>query len=92
MKKHILYKVSILTGVLGILLLVLLILSGVAYPHPFFRIGAPLGVFLLFASLLLRFIHWIWDIRDHIQGKQYLGALGILLLGIFVVVQAFLRS
>ena len=59
MKKNLLYRIAILLAAVGLLLLLAVIGSGAAYPDLRFRIGAPLGLSLIFASLLLLFICWV---------------------------------
>lgn len=91
MKKNILYQCAILTAVIGLIIIFTVMLSGVAYPHMLFRIGTPLGLVFIFASVLLLFLSWLWDIHHAIKGKQYLLAIGIAVLGLIVIVRILIR-
>ena len=91
MKKNLLYRIAILLAAVGLLLLLAVIGSGAAYPDLRFRIGAPLGLSLIFASLLLLFICWVWEIHDGIKGKQYLWAAVLAILGCIVIVRILIR-
>ena len=91
MKKNLLYRIAILLAAIGLLLLLAVIWSGAAYPDPRFCVGAPLSLFLIFASLLLLLICWVWEIRDGIKGKQYLWAAVIAVLGCILIVRFLFR-
>lgn len=85
MNKHTINKFSILSAALGLAVLLGVILSGAAYPHPFFRFGAPLGLLFVFVSVVLQLISWILEIYHGVKGKQYRLAAVIALLGLLVI-------
>lgn len=85
MNKHAINKFSILSAALGLAVLLGVILSGAAYPHPFFRFGAPLGLLFVFVSVVLQLISWILEIYHGVKGKQYRLAAVIALLGLLVI-------
>lgn len=91
MKKSVILKLALLSAAIGLLIVFVVILSGTAYPNMLFRIGAPLGLVLIFVSVLLQFIHWLWEIHDGIKGKQYLWAIIIAVLGCIVIVRVLMR-
>lgn len=85
MNKHAINKFSILSAALGLAVLLGVILSGAAYPHPFFRFGAPLGLLFVFVGVVLQLISWILEIYHGVKGKQYRLAAVIALLGLLVI-------
>ncbi len=85
MNKHTINKFSILSAALGLAVLLGVILSGAAYPHPLFRFGAPLGLLFVFVSVVLQLISWILEICHGVKGKQYRLAAVIALLGLLVI-------
>lgn len=91
MKKNILYKSAIMTAAIGLIIIFAVMVSGVAYPHMLFRIGTPLGLVFIFASVLLLFLSWLWDIHHAIKGKQYLWAICIAVLGLIVIARTLIR-
>ena len=85
MNKHVINKCSALSAALGLTVLLGVILSGAAYPHPFFQFGAPVGLLLVFVSFVLQFISWILEIYHGVKGKQYRLAAVIAVLGLLVI-------
>ena len=67
--KHTINKFSILSAALGLAVLLGVIVSGAAYPNPFFQFGAPLGLLFVFVSVVLQFISWILEIYHGVKGK-----------------------
>ncbi len=91
MKKALIHKFALIAAAIGLLIIFVVILSGTAYPNMLFRIGAPLGLAFIFASVLLLLICWLWEIHDGIKGRQYLWAIIIAVLGLIVIVQMLIR-
>ena len=83
--RHAINKFSILSAALGLAVLLGVIVSGAAYPHPFFRYGAPLGLLFVFVSVVLQFISWILEIYHGVKGKQYRFVAMIVVLGLLVI-------
>ena len=85
MNKSAMNKLAVLSGALGLAVLLGIIISGAAYPHPFFRFGAPLGLLLIFVGVILLFISWIFEIYHGVKEKQYRFAAVIFVLGLLVI-------
>lgn len=85
MNKSAINKFAVLSGILGLAVLLGVIVSGAAYPHPFFRYGAPLGLLFVFVSVVLQFISWILEIYHGVKGKQYRFVAVIVVLGLLVI-------
>ena len=86
MNKHTMIdRFSVLSALLGLALLLGVILSGAAYPHPLFQIGAPVGLLFVFVSVALQFISWILEICHGVKEKQYRFVIVIVLLGLLVI-------
>ncbi len=83
--KQVVNKVSILFAALGLAVLLSIIVSGAAYPHPFFRFGAPWGLLFVFVGVFLQLISWILDIYHGVIEKQYRLAAVIAVLGLLVI-------
>ena len=84
MRKRI-YQLAVLSAILGLAILLCVIVSGAAYPHPFFQFGAPLGLLFVFVSVALLFVSWIWEIGHNVKGKQYLLAAVTAVLGLLAI-------
>lgn len=82
-----LYKFAVLTSVLGLLSIAVVMLLGRAYPDLLFQILTPIGLLLIFASLGLYALDWIFSMKQEAKSKNYLGAALLLLVGIMFVVQ-----
>ena len=81
-------KIAMSTSFLSLLLIVVVIVSGVAYPNPLFNYGAGLGIVLLFGSIALFAAGWISDLRTATKQKDWLG-IGILLLAAVLFLCSF---
>lgn len=82
-----LYRLAILTSVLGLLSIAVVIISGTAYPDMLFQVLTPVGLLLIFVSLGLYAFDWIFSIKKEMKSKNYLYAALLLLVGIIFVVQ-----
>lgn len=80
-------KLTVASGILGLVLLFGVILSGAAYPSLVFRIGAPLGLLFVFLSVGLLGLRYLRDICEAIREKQWMlvGALVMMLLVVGVL-------
>lgn len=80
--KDTLSKLTVASGILGLVLLFGVMLSGAAYPSLVFRIGAPLGLLFVFLSVGLLGLRYLRDICEAIREKQWMlvGALVTMLL------------
>ena len=74
------YKWAVLSAIL-----LFVMASGAAYPHPFFQFGTPLGMLFVFVSMALLFVRLIWEIGHNVKGKKYLLAAVTAALGLFVI-------
>ena len=75
-------KLTVASGILGLVLLFGVMLSGAGYPSLVFRIGALLGLLFVFLSAGLLGLRYLRDICEAVQEKQWMlaGALVIMLL------------
>ena len=75
-------KLTVASGILGLVLLFGVMLSGAAYPSLVFRIGAPLGLLFVFLSVGPLGLRYVRDICEAVREKQWMlaGALVIMLL------------
>ena len=48
MQKNIIHKCALIAAVIGLIIILVVILSGAAYPDMLFRIGAPVGLAFVF--------------------------------------------
>ena len=80
-------KIATTTGLVGIGLLLLIMISGIGYPNPLFNYGVGIGLILIFASIILYAISWIIDFKDAITKKNLIGAFILLLVAVFTVYQ-----
>lgn len=80
-------KLTIASGILGLVLLFGVMLSGAVYPSLMFRIGAPLGLLFVFLSVGLLGLRYLRDICEAVREKQWMlaGALVIMLLVVGVL-------
>ena len=91
MQKNIIHKCALIAAAIGLIIILVVILSGAAYPDMFFRIGAPVGLAFVFLSVILQFISWLWEIHSGIKSKQYLWTIAVVVLGLIVIVRTMLR-
>lgn len=82
-----LYKFAVLTSALGLLSIAVVMLSGAAYPDMLFQVLTPVGLLLIFASLGLYALDWIFSIKREMKSKNYLCTILLLLVGIIFVIQ-----
>lgn len=82
-----LYRFAVLTSVLGLLSIAVVMLSGTAYPDMLFQILTPIGLLLIFVSLGLYALDWVFSIKKEMKSKNYLYVAILLLVGIIFVVQ-----
>lgn len=87
-----LYKFAVLTSVLGLLSIAVVMISGTAYPDILFQVLTPVGLLLIFASLGLYALDWIFSMKKEVKSKNYLYAALLLLMGIIFVIQMVVHS
>lgn len=85
MKNKRMYSLGISVGAFGIILLLILIVSGAAYPDTVFRVLAPTGLLLVFAGLLISGISWLLMIKEKVINKSYKDAGAIFLGGMIII-------
>lgn len=79
------YRIGCLLSAIGLLLLLILIISGTSYPHILFRIFMPAGFLFLFAGLTVNGIGWILMMREALKNKEYRKAGSVFLTGVFII-------
>lgn len=84
------YKLASFTGLIGLILIFIVILSNVAYPSMIFRILTPLGLLLVFISVGLLSIHFILRIKESFNRKDYIGVLIITAIGLLYILKVFI--
>ena len=91
MKKG-LYNIGIMIGGFGIIILLVLIFSGEAYPSILFKMLAPIGLFLTFIGVFISFIGWLLMIKDAIKEKAGLDVKGLIFIGIIIFLIPILKN
>ncbi len=89
--KSALYPAAIGCSAAGLLLLLLVIFTGVAYPHPFYTLGTLAGMGLIFGALFLWAAHWLVEMIRAIRGGSWLRILLLFLAGICCLYSFFRR-
>ena len=80
-----LYRLAVLTCVMGLLSIAVVIVSGTAYPEILFQVLAPIGLLLIFVSLVLYVFAWVLSVKKAIKSKDYLWVGLLLLVGIILL-------
>ena len=87
-----LYNIGIMIGAFGIIILLVLIFSGEAYPSILFKMLAPIGLFLTFIGVIISFIGWLLMIKDAIEEKAWLDVKGLIFIGIIMFLIPILKN
>ena len=85
-----LFRFAVIVSVLGLLSIAAVMISGTAYPDMMFQILAPIGLLLMFVSLPLYALAWVFSIKKEVKSKNYLYAALLLLVGIISIVQTII--
>lgn len=85
-----LFRFAVIVSVLGLLSIAAVMISGTAYPDMMFQILAPIGLLLMFVSLPLYVLAWVFSIKKEMKSKNYLYATLLLLVGIISIVQTII--
>lgn len=86
-----LFKIALLIGVLGLIILLGIIVSGAADPEPLFCIGTPIGLLLCFVGAILMIITYTCEIFRGIREKLFLWVTVLLILGGILLVRTLYR-
>lgn len=78
------YNMGVIIGAFGIILLLILIFFGEAYPNTLFKLLAPIGIFLTFSGVLTSFIGWILMTREAIVKRSYSDIRVLLITGLII--------
>lgn len=62
-------------------------ISGAAYPDMLFQVLTPIGLLLIFISLGLYALDWVFSIKKEMKSKNYLHAALLLLIGIIFILK-----
>lgn len=73
----------------GLGMLLFLILSNAAYPSIVFQVLMPLGLGLVFLSLIFFSAGWFLEIQKELKAKNYLLAFFIFFIGIATIAKMF---
>lgn len=87
-----LYNIGIMIGAFGIIILLVLIFSGEAYPSILFKMLVPIGLFLTFIGVVISFIGWLLMIKDAIEEKAELDVKGLIFIGIIIFLIPILKN
>lgn len=71
-KKFSLRKIALITGAIGLTLLLLVILLDLRYPDPFFKIAVSLGLILILLTAVFYTLYWLSEVFDALRAKQFL--------------------
>lgn len=82
------YKSALFTSILTFVFWGIIFVTDASYPNIIFKIFLPLGLLMLFMSLVLLFLSYIFDIKDDIKNKNYIGAI-ICAIGLTLVILNF---
>lgn len=80
-------KIAATTGLVGLGILLLIMISGIGHPNPLFNYGVGMGLMMIFASIILYVIGWIIDLKNAITKKNRIDALILILVAVFFVYQ-----
>ena len=83
-------KIAITTSIGGLVLLILVLISGSSYPDPFYSYGTAIGMFMVFLSLLLYIVIWCRELYVSIKEKNAVDSL-ILIIALILFVIIFIR-
>ena len=61
--------------------------SKTAYPDMLFQVLTPVGLLLIFASLGLYALDWVFSMKKEVKSKNYLYAALLFLVGTIFVIQ-----
>ena len=86
-----LYRLAVITSILGLLSVAVVIISEAAYPEMVFQVLAPAGLLLIFVALCLYVCAWILSMKKAIKSKNHLWAILLLLVGIVAALQIVLH-
>lgn len=86
-----LFKIALLIGVLGLIILLGIIVSGAADPEPLFCIATPIGLLLCFVGAILLIIPYACEIFRSIREKKFLWVIVLLILGSLLFLRTLLR-
>lgn len=86
-----LFKTALLIGVLGLIILLGIIVSGAADPEPLFCIGTPIGLLLCFVGAILMIITYTCEIFRGIREKLFLWVTVLLILGGILLIRTLYR-
>ena len=86
-----LFKIALLIGVLGLIILLGIIVSGSADPEPLFCIGTPIGLLLCFVGAILMIITYTCEIFRGIREKLFLWVTVLLILGGILLIRTLYR-
>ena len=70
MNGKLLSRLAMIAGLIGLAIFLTVILSGTAYPHPFFQIGVCAGLVCVSLCIVLEVIAWCWEVYHGLRQKQ----------------------
>ena len=85
-----LFKTACFIGAVGLILILAVIVSNVAYPHIFFKIATPIGIGLVFLSVAILGLSWVVQVKNSLTKKDYVWAVVWLAIGLFIIIINFL--
>ncbi|MGI5962572.1 MAG: hypothetical protein ACOX7N_02505 [Lawsonibacter sp.] len=90
MKKY-RYHVMLVCAALGLLNLLVVILTGVAYPNLIFQVGTLLGLGFIFLALFLLALNWGMDLCYAVKTRQWKEIIFLLVVACILLFAFFLR-
>ena len=85
MNGKLLSRLAMIVGLIGLAIFLTVILSGTAYPHPFFQIGVCAGLVCVSLCIVLEVIAWCWEVYHGLRQKQYLWVVVLIVLLLITV-------
>ena len=83
-------KLATITAIIGLVIITVVIISGVSYPHPLFIYGTAMGMLMVFSALFLYVVSWCSELIAEIKAKNIVGIL-ILIITAIIFIITFIR-
>ena len=83
-------KIATITAIIGLVIITVVIISGVSYPHPLFSYGTAIGILIVFLSLFLYVASWCSELFANIKAKNKVGIFILIFVAILFTIN-FIR-
>lgn len=89
--ERILYRLAMGCAVAGLVVLGVVMLSGKAWPHPLYAVGAPVGMGLIALCLVFLAARWMLRFAGAVRTRQLWQVVALVLAAIACLAGFFLR-